>query len=76
MSETVQARLDPESQVALRKLMRRFGWNSSQVVREGLKLMAATYGATPKKKIIGMGEFDAGVPDLGTNKKYMEGFGK
>lgn len=72
----MQARLDKDSQVALEKLMRRLGWSSSQVVREGLKLMAATYGASPKKKIIGMGEFDAGVPDLGTNKKYLEGFGK
>lgn len=76
MRTSVQARLDKDSQVALEKLMRRLGWSSSQVVREGLKLMAATYGASPKKKIIGMGEFDAGVPDLGTNKKYLEGFGK
>ena len=76
MNATVQARLDPESQIALQRLMRRLGWSSSQVVREGLKLMAATYGASPRKKIIGMGKFDAGVQDLGTNKKYLEGFGK
>jgi hypothetical protein len=27
-------------------------------------------------EIIGTGMFDSGIPDLATNKKYMEGFGK
>jgi hypothetical protein len=27
-------------------------------------------------KIIGTGQFDSGIPDLATNKKHMEGFGK
>jgi hypothetical protein len=26
-------------------------------------------------KMIGVGEFDSGIPDLATNKKHMEGFG-
>jgi hypothetical protein len=26
-------------------------------------------------RLIGVGEFDSGLPDLATNKKYMEGFG-
>lgn len=31
----------------------------------------------PRKiKITGAGQFHSGVPDLATNKKYMEGFGK
>lgn len=76
MKTVVQARLDKDSQVALEKLMRRLGWSSSQVVREGLKLMVASYGAAPKKKIIGLGKFDSGVADLGSNKKHLEGFGK
>lgn len=38
-------------------------------------------GKTRKKPtksldIIGTGMFDSGIPDLATNKKYMEGFGK
>lgn len=72
----VQARLDKDSQVALERLMRRLGWSSSQVVREGLKLMVASYGTAPKKKIIGMGRFESGVKDLGSNKNHLEGFGK
>lgn len=77
MKATVQARLDSESQAALDHLVRRLGWSPSRVVREGLRLMVRHYGSPPpKKKIIGMGEFDAGPPDLATNKKYMEGFGR
>ncbi len=29
-----------------------------------------------RRKIIGSGQFDSGLTDLATNKKYMEGFGK
>ena len=28
------------------------------------------------RKIIGTGQFCSGIPDLASNKKYMEGFGK
>jgi hypothetical protein len=27
-------------------------------------------------KITGMGQFDSGIPDLGSNKKHLEGLGK
>jgi hypothetical protein len=32
----------------------------------------------PKRphKIIGQGEFDSGIPDLGSNKNHLKGFGK
>jgi hypothetical protein len=29
-----------------------------------------------RPRLIGVGEFDSGLPDLATNKKYMEGFGQ
>jgi hypothetical protein len=32
--------------------------------------------AESKPRLIGVGEFDSGIPDLATNKKYMEGFGE
>jgi hypothetical protein len=77
MKTTVQARLDDESQAALRQLVRRLGWSPSRVVREGLRLMVRHYGTTPKKKkIIGMGGFVGGPPDLAISKKYMEDFGR
>lgn len=76
MRATVQARLDKDSQIALERLVQRLGWSSSRVVREGLKLMVASYGAAPKRGIIGMGKFASGIKDLGSNKKHLEGFGK
>jgi hypothetical protein len=76
MRKSIQARLDPEAQAILEQLTKRLGWNSSQVVREGLRLLARHYKALPKRKIIGLGEFDAGPSDLATNKKHMEGFGR
>lgn len=77
--KTVQARLDEESQAALNQLTRRFGWTPSQVVREGLRLLIRQHGLKPhgrKKKIAGLGEFDSGVTDLGSNKAYLEDLGQ
>lgn len=76
MKTIVQARLDKDSQVALEQLSRRLGWTHSEVVREGLRLMKACYGSGRGKKIIGMGQFSSGEPDLGSNKKHLEGFGR
>jgi len=76
MKTSVQARLDPELQAILERLTQRLGWSPSRVLREGLRLMDRHYVASPKKKIIGLGEFDAGPSDLATNKKHMEGFGR
>jgi len=71
----VQARLDPESQKALETLTRRLGMSQSEVVRAGLRLMVQHHPASRPLKIIGAGQFDSGIGDLATNKKYMEGFG-
>ena len=32
--------------------------------------------AGKRRKIIGTGQFNSGIPDLATNKKHMEGFGR
>ena len=50
--------------------------SQSQVVRASLLLMVKEHPAPRRRKIIGAGEFDSGVDDLATNKKYMEGFGR
>jgi hypothetical protein len=50
------------------------GVSPSMVVREGIRLLAATQ---PKgRKIAGLGKFSSGVPDLGSNKKHLRGFGR
>jgi hypothetical protein len=76
MKASVQARLDPESQAALDGLVRRLGWSPSKVVRESLRLMARQHTTAPRKKVIGVGEFDSGLTDLGSNKRHLEGFGR
>lgn len=72
---SVQARLDEETQAALRILVRRNGWSTSRAVREGLQLLVRQQSAGAAGRMIGIGLFDSGIPDLGSNKKYLEGFG-
>ena len=76
MKTSVQARLDEESAAALETLERRLGLSSSEIVRTSLRLMLQQQPSFKPRKIIGQGEFDSGVTDLATNKKYMEGFGE
>jgi hypothetical protein len=76
MKTIVQARLDDDSRIALERLVERLGWSPSRVVREGLRLMTACYGAPSGKKIIGLGRFASGHSDLGSNKKHLKGFGR
>lgn len=72
----MQARLDEETQIRLGKIVRRLGWNSSEVVREGIRLVEEHHLAPRRRKWVGVGEHDSGIPDLSTNKKHMKGFGK
>jgi hypothetical protein len=76
MKTTVQARLDRRAQVALERLARRTGWSPSRVVREGVHLLAACYGVPSAKRVIGVGRFASGLPDLASNKKHLRGFGQ
>jgi hypothetical protein len=76
MKATVQARLDAETQKTLNALVRQLGWTPSRVVREGVRLLAVSHLPRRRHKFIGLGEFDSGVPDLGSNKKHLEGFGR
>ena len=76
MKSAVQARLDPETQKALRQLTGELGWTTSKVVREALRLLAATHRKPSRPKVIGLGQFDSGVDDLGSNKNRLRGFGR
>jgi hypothetical protein len=76
MKTNVQARLDRQSQIALEKLVQRLGWSPSRVVREAVRLLAICYGGHARKKVIGVGRFASGLPDLGSNKDRLRGFGR
>ena len=47
-------------------------------LRRQVDLAPPVNGKKPRKriKITGMGQFDSGIPDLGSNKKHLEGLGK
>ncbi len=76
MRTTAQLRLDPETRRVLDSLAKRKGWTTSEVLRKGIHLVAKEASEAQPVKIHGLGEFDFGVSDLSTNKKYMEGFGR
>ena len=76
MKAVVQARLDPEARKTLDGLVHRLGGNPSRVVRESLLLMGRYHCASPRKRVIGVGKFQSGLPDLGSNKRHMQGFGR
>jgi len=76
MPSTIQARLDESTQKMLAQLVKRLGWSPSKVVREGLRLLAACHLGNGHRKIIGQGKFASGIPDLGSNKEHLRGFGR
>ncbi|MEP7353507.1 MAG: hypothetical protein ABI824_09785 [Acidobacteriota bacterium] len=76
MANTIQARLDADEQQILQRLQRELGLSPSQAVREGLKLLNASHPPRQAPRVIGLGKFDSGISDLGSNKKHLEGFGR
>jgi hypothetical protein len=76
MKTSIQARLDQRSRRRLAVLVRELGWTPSQVVREGLRALEASYLRRKRKGVIGLGKFRSGVADLGSNKKHLRGFGR
>ncbi len=76
MPAAIQARLDDRSRKRLAVLVRELGWSPSQIVREGLRVLEASYLRRKKRGVIGLGRFCSGVSDLGSNKKHLRGFGR
>lgn len=72
--KTVQARLDDETERMLARMVRQLGLSPSTIVREGIRLFAASQPR--KRKIVGLGQFPSGIGDLASNKKHLEGFGR
>jgi hypothetical protein len=76
MARIVHARIDEETAKMLKELQCRLGWSDSQVVREGIKVLNGLLGRGPAGRIIGLGRFRSGIPDLGSNKNHLKGFGR
>ena len=75
MASIIHARLDDETELLLAELQRRFGWDDSRIVREGIKALSSLTCSNGGRKIVGLGAFESDVPDLGSNKEHLEGFG-
>ena len=76
MSRVIHARIDEETEKVLKELKRRLGWNDSNVVREGIKALSVMLVPKRRRKVYGLGRFESGIPDLGSNKDHLEGFGR
>ncbi len=76
MSLIIHARLDANTDCVRGELQKQLGWSDSQIVREGIMSLAALVRTGSKRKIIGLGRFQSALPDLGSNKKHLKGFGK
>ena len=75
MDKIIHARLDREAQRLLERLRRQTGLNNSLIVREGLKALASLTLSPRNRMPVGVGQFESGIPDLGSNRKHLEGFG-
>jgi hypothetical protein len=68
--------LDSGTRRTVGQLVSQLGWTPSRVVREGLRLLAASHPVGDRPRIVGMGKFSSGVPDRGSSKKHLKGFGR
>ena len=78
MTDIVHARLDENTRRILRRLKRRHGWSDSEAVRQGLRALseAETVPQDRCGQIAGLGKFESGKSDLGSNRKHLRDFGK
>ena len=76
MAKVVQARLDEQTDRILADLRQRTRLSESELIRRGIRSLAVlpTPGGGPR--VIGIGRFHSGVPDLGSNKAHLKGFGR
>jgi len=75
MAALIHARLDPETERQLARLRKATGLTDSELVRRGLRALAAL-PVDGKRRIVGVGSFASGKPDLGSNQAHLRGFGR
>ncbi len=75
MAKMVHARLDDGSERTLARLRRATGLSDSELLRRGLRAFDLMQGGRAGWRITGLGAFASGMPDLGSNKRHLAGFG-
>jgi hypothetical protein len=75
MGALIHARLDAETKRQLARLRKATGLTDSELVRRGLQALAAL-PLRGSRTIVGLGAFESGIPDLGSNRAHLRGFGR
>jgi len=76
MAKVVQARLDDQTDRILAELRQRTRLSESELIRRGIRSLAAVPPAGGGPRLVGIGRFNSGIADLGSNKSHLKGFGK
>lgn len=72
----VHARLDPQTRQALDRLRRKTGLTESEIIRRSLLVLDRIESAPRGRRIVGVGEFESGKDDLGSDERHLAGFGR
>jgi hypothetical protein len=75
MAKMVHARLDDGSERTLARLRRATGLSDSEILRRGLRAFDLMQGGRGRRRIAGLGAFASGVPNLGSDRRHLAGFG-
>jgi metal-responsive CopG/Arc/MetJ family transcriptional regulator len=80
-AERITVRLTRKLQKQLTALVKETGKTESEIVRDAIEELCQRRGSEPScydiaKKMGIIGAISGGPPDLSTNPKYMEGFGR
>jgi hypothetical protein len=62
MGNSIRIRVDEPTRKRLAQLVKQLGWSPSEVVREGLRVLAACRLGMEWDRIIGLGKFASGIP--------------
>lgn len=79
MKTIIHARVEHQTLSIIRQLKSTRGWNDSEIVRAGIKALAdkeLSAQARAGLRIAGLGEFESGIADLGSNPSHLSDFGR
>ncbi len=75
MGALIHARLDAATERQLARLRRATGLTDSELVRRGLQALVVL-PLRGNRIIVGLGAFESGTSDLGSNRAHLRGFGR
>ena len=75
-NEVKIARVTMRVMKGIAHLVHRLRGSLPKMVREGIRLLAASHPSHGRLKIAGLGKFSSGRADLGSIKKHLRSFGQ